>query len=167
MQDESQAGRGNKGNLLRRLTSESTREEQGHNFANLTGTLYREGMSESSKISIENQAVGGAPTDNTMVNGVTEKAATSSMFSEQAKNNLGNFFTFTMGKGTGAKIDTQKEDEDNGENDDSETQVSLSKSTDENEASANMENGYLDQFRAVRTINKTVDGIQKFMTMTN
>ena len=64
----------------------------------------------------------------------------------------------------------QEEDQDKREIDGSESQVSLSSSTHENEAPADTENGYSDQFGAVRTINKTMDGLQqsrKFMTMTN
>ena len=47
--------------------------------------------------------------------------------------------------------------------------MSLNISTDENKESTNRENGYSDRFGAVRTINKTIDGIQysrEFMTMT-
>ena len=39
--------------------------------------------------------------------------------------------------------------------------MSLSSSTHENKASANKENGHSDRFGAVRTMNKTIDGIQQ------
>ena len=42
-----------------RLTSESTPVEQGHDFANSTTTLDRDGMSELSDISTENPAIAG------------------------------------------------------------------------------------------------------------
>ena len=52
-------GRGN-----RRLASESTPVEQGHDFATSTGTLDREEMSELSDISTEILATRRSPTDN-------------------------------------------------------------------------------------------------------
>ena len=79
-------------------------------------------------------------------------------------------FQFTMGKGTIDEVHTHKEDDDNGEIDESESQVRLSISTHEIEAFNNMKNGYMDQFSAVRTINKTLDGIQhsrEFMATEN
>ena len=47
--------------------------------------------------------------------------------------------------------------------------MSFNSSTQENEAHENTENGYSDQFGAVRTINKNIDGIQQsrqFTTLT-
>ena len=55
-----------------------------------------------SDISIENPALGGLPTDNTMMHEV--KA--SSLSSEGVKNTLGNLFLLTMGTGTGNEVDT-------------------------------------------------------------
>ena len=57
----------------RRLASESTPVEQGHDFATSTGTLDREEMSELSDISTERVASRRSPTDNTMMAGGTEK----------------------------------------------------------------------------------------------
>ena len=168
--DENQAGRGSEKSGNRRLTSESTPIEQGHDFATSTGTLDREEMSELSDISTENTAAAGSPTDNSMLHGVTGKVVTFSSFSERVKNTLRNFFPFIMGMGTGDEVDTQEEDEDNEENQDFESQVSLNSSTHENEASTNMETVYSDRFGAVTTINQTIDGMQRsreFMTMTN
>ena len=85
----------------RRLASESTPVEQGHDFATSTGTLDREEMSELSDISTEIVATRRSPTDNTMMAGGTEKQTTSSSFSERMRNTLGNIFPFTMGVGTG------------------------------------------------------------------
>ena len=128
-------------------------------------------MPELSNISTENAAAAGSPTDNTMMRGVPDKVVTSSSFSERVKNTLGNFFPFTMGTGTGDEVDTQeeKEDKDELEVDDFEFQVSLNSSTHENEASTNIKTGYLDRLGAVRTISKTIDGMQRlrdFMTRT-
>ena len=89
-QVEDQAGRGIEGNGTRRLTSESTHLEQGHDFPSLTSTIYREVMSELSNISIENPAVGASPTDNSHMHGVPEKAARSSSFSDRFKKTLEN-----------------------------------------------------------------------------
>ena len=83
---------------------------------------------------------------------------------------MGNFFPFTMGTGTSDEVDTQEEEEDTQKIDDFESHVSLNSSTHESEASTNMETGYWDRFGAVRTINKTIDEMQRsreFMTMTN
>ena len=55
----------------RRLASESTPVEQGHDFATSTGTLDREEMSELSDISTEVTATRRSPTDNTMMAGGT------------------------------------------------------------------------------------------------
>ena len=84
-QDENQAGCGIEGNGIRVLTCEPTPVEQGHDFATSTGILDREELSELSDISIENPAVGGSPTDNNMMYGVTDKSATSSSFSERER----------------------------------------------------------------------------------
>ena len=80
----------------RRLASESTPVEQGHDFATSTGKLDREEMSELSDISTEIAATRRSPTDNTMMAGGTEKQTTSSSFSERMRNTLGNIFPFTM-----------------------------------------------------------------------
>ena len=69
--------------------------------------------------------MGGSPTNDTMMHGVTEKAATSSLFSERVKNKLGNFFPFTMGTGTGDEPHTNEEDKSMRAIDDSGSQVSL------------------------------------------
>ena len=66
-------------------------------------------MSELS-ISTENSAAAGSHTDNTMTHGVTEKAAKISSFSEKVKNNLRNFFPFTMEAVRGDEMDTQEEE---------------------------------------------------------
>ena len=66
----------------RRLASEYTPVEQGHDFATSTGTLDRDEMSELSDISTEIVATRRSPTDNTMMAGGTEKQTTSSSFSE-------------------------------------------------------------------------------------
>ena len=65
-----------------------------------------------------------------------------------------------MGTETDDEVDTQEEEEDNGETDNFESQVNLDSSTQKYEASINKENGFSDRFVAVRTINKTIDGIQ-------
>ena len=106
-------------------------------------------MSELSNVLIQNTEVGRKPTDNTMMRGVAEKAASSSRFLERLKNTLGNFFPLTIGTGTGNEVDTQEENEVNRENDESESQVGLSNSTQENEAPANTELGYSDRFVSV------------------
>ena len=111
-------------------------------------------MSEMCVIPIENSAIGYSPTYHTMMHGVTEKAATSSSFSERVKNPLRCFFPFTMGKGTVDEVDPQEEEEHNGENDDFESQVGLISSTHENQAPTNMETGDWDLFGAVRTITR-------------
>ena len=64
-----------------------------------------------------------------MMHGVTEKPATSSSFSERRKNNLGNFFPFTMGTGIGDEAETQEEEENDDEQDDFGSQISLNSST--------------------------------------
>ena len=69
----------------RRLASESTPVEQGHDFATSTGTLDREEMSD---ISTEIAATRRSPTDNTMMVGGTEKQTTSSSFSERMRKHL-------------------------------------------------------------------------------
>ena len=66
-------------------------------------------MSELSDISTENPATAGLPTDNTMMHGVTERAAMSSSFSERVKNTVENFFPFIIVTVTGNEVDTQKE----------------------------------------------------------
>ena len=69
------------------ITSESTSVEQDHDFAISTGTPDREEMSELSDIPTENPAaaVEGSSPDNTMIHGVTEKAATSYLTSERVE----------------------------------------------------------------------------------
>ena len=82
----------------RRLASESTPVEQGHDFATSTGTLDREEMSELSDISTEIAATRRSPTDNNLMAGGTGKQTTSSSFSERMKNTFGNIFPFTIGR---------------------------------------------------------------------
>ena len=105
-------------------------------------------------------------TDNTMMNGVTEKPATSSSLSEKVKNTLGNFFPFTMGTGTGDESETQEEEGDEDEQDDFGSQVSLNSSTQENDAYTDRETGSMDRFGVVRTISKTRGQSGDFMTIT-
>ena len=127
-------------------------------------------MSELSDISTENVATTRSPTDNTMMHGVTEKPATSSSFSERARNTLGNFFPFTMGTDTGDEAETQEEEEDDEEQDDFGSQVSLNSSTQENDAYTNRKSGSMDRFGVVKTIRKTRNGSGQsgdFVTMTN
>ena len=127
-------------------------------------------MSKLSDISTENVATTRSPTDNTMMHGVTEKPATSSSFSERVKNNLGNFFPFTMGSGKGDEAETQEEEEHDDEQDDFGSQVSLNRSTQENDAYTNRETGSTDRYGVVRTISKTTNGSNQsgdFVTMTN
>ena len=138
----------------RRLASESTPVEQGHDFATSTGTLDREQMSELSHISTEIVATRRSPTDNTMMAGWTEKLTTSSSFSERMRNTLGNI---TMGKGTGNEGESQEEEEDEEEQVDFGSQVSLNSSTQENEAYVERETGTMDKFGVVRTISKEVN----------
>ena len=90
--DENQAERGMEQNGNKKLKSESTPVEQGHDFATSTGTLDREEMSEMSDISTENAAAAGSSSDNTMMRRVTDKVVTFSSFSERVKNTLGVFF---------------------------------------------------------------------------
>ena len=168
--DEKQDGQGPEGRGNRILASESTPAEQGRDFATSTWTLDREEMSELSDISTENVATTGSPTDNIMMHGMTEKPATSSLFSERVKNTSGNFFPFTMGTGTGDEAENQEEEEDDDEQDDFGSQVSLNSSTQENDAYTDRETGPMDQFHVVRTISKTTNGSGQsgyFVTMTN
>ena len=138
----------------RRLASESTPVEQGHDFATSTGTLDREEMSELSDISTEIATTRRSPTDNTMMAGGTGKQTTSSSFSERMKNTFGNIFPFTMGVGTGNEGESQEEEEDEDEQVDFGSQVSLNCSTQENEAYVERETGTKDKFGVVRTISK-------------
>ena len=140
----------------RRLASESTPVEQGHDFATSTGTLDREEMSELTDISTEIVATRRSPTDNTMMAGGTEKQTTSSSFSERMRNTLGNIFPFTMGGGAGNGGESQ-EKEDEEEQVDFGSQVSLNSSTQENEAYVGRETGTMDKFGVVRTISKEVN----------
>ena len=140
----------------RRLASESTPVEQGHDFATSTGTLDREEMSELSDISTEIAATRRSPTDNTMMAGGTEKQTTSSSFPERMSNTLGNIFSFTMGGGAGKEGESQKE-EDEEDQVDFGSQVSLNSSTQENEAYVERETGIMDKFGVVRTISKEVN----------
>ena len=141
----------------RRLASESTPVEQGHDFATSTGTLDREEMSELSDISTEIVATRRSPTDNTMMAGGTEKKTTSSSFSERKRNTLGNIFAFTMGAGTRNEGKSQEEEDDEEEQVDFGSQVSLNSSTQENEAYVERETGTMDKFGVVRTISKEVN----------
>ena len=117
----------------RRLASEPTPVEQGHDFATSTGTLDREEMSELSDISTEIAATRRSPTDNNMMASGNEKQTTSSSFSERMRNTSGNIFPFTMGGGAGNEGKSQEE-EDEEEQGDFGSQVSLNSSTQENEA---------------------------------
>ena len=135
----------------RRLASESTPVEQGHDFATSTGTLDREEMSELSDISTEIAATRRSPTDNTMMAGGTGKQTTSSSFSERMKNTFGIIFPFTMGGGAGNERESQEE-EDEEEQGDFGSQVSLNSSIQENEAYVGRETGIMDKFGVVRGI---------------
>ena len=153
----------------RRLASESTPVEQGHDFATSTGTLDREEVSELSDISTEIAATRRSPTDNTMMAGGTKKQTTPSSFSERKRNTLGNIFPFTMGGGTGNEGESQEE-EDEEEQVDCGSQVSLNSSTQENEAYVGRETGTMDKFGVVRTISKEVNTpgqSRDFAIMTN
>ena len=68
-------------------------------------------MSELSDILTENPVAAGSPIKNTMINGLTERVATSSSFSERVENTLRNFFPFTVGTVTGDELDTHIEEE--------------------------------------------------------
>ena len=140
----------------RRLASESTPVEQGHDFATSTGALDREEMSELSDISTEIATTRRSPTDNTMMAGGTEKQTTSSSFSERMRNTLGNIFPFTMGGGAGNEGESQEE-EDEEKQVDFGSQVSLNNSTQENEAYVEKETGNMDKFGVVRTISKEIN----------
>ena len=131
-ENEEMHGPDRRGN--RRLASESTPVEQGHDFATSTGTLDREEKSELSDISTEIVTTRRSPTDNTMMADVTEKQTTSSSFTERMKNILGNIFPFTMGVGTGNEGEPQEEEEDDDEQVEFGSQVSLNSSIQENEA---------------------------------
>ena len=137
----------------RRLASEPTPVEQGHDFATSTGTLDGEEMSEMSDISTEVAETRRSPTDNTMMAGGTGKQTTSSSFSERMKNTFGNIFPFTMGGGAGNEVESQKE-EDEEEQGDFGSQVSLNSSIQENEAYVGRETGTMDKFGVVTTISK-------------
>ena len=138
----------------RRLASESTPVEQGHDFATSTGTLDREEMSELSDISTEVATTRRSPTDNTMMASGTGKQITSSSFSERMKNTLGNFFPFSMGGGAGNDGESQEDEEDEEEQGDFGSQVSLNSSIQENEAYVGRETGTMDKFGVVTTISK-------------
>ena len=68
-------------------------------MANSTGANDQEEISKLSDTLTENPAVSGSPTDNTIMHGVTEKAARFSSFLERVKNTLGNLFPSTLGMG--------------------------------------------------------------------
>ena len=138
----------------RRLASESTPVEQGHDFATSTGTLDREEMSELSDISTEVAATRRSPTDNTMMASGTGKQTTSSSFSERLKNTLGNFFPFSMGGGAGNDGESQEDEEDEEEQGDFGSQVSLNSSIQESEAHVGRETGTMDKLGVVTTISK-------------
>ena len=137
----------------RRLASESTPVEQGHDFATSTGTLDREEMSELSDISTEVTATRRSPTDNTMMASGTGKQTTSSSFSERMKNTFGNIFPFSMGGGAGNDGESQEE-EDEEEQGDFGSQVSLNSSIQESEAHVGRETRTMDKFGVVTTISK-------------
>ena len=140
----------------RRLASESTPVEQGHDFATSTGTLDQEEMSVLSDISNEIVGTRISPTDNTMMAGGSEKQTTSSSFSERMRNTLGNIFPFTMGVGTGNEGESQEEEDKAGQVDFG-SQVNLNSSTQENEAYVERETGTMDKFGVVRAISKEVN----------
>ena len=168
--DENQEIHGPKGRGNRRLAKESTPVDQGQDFAISTGTLDREEMSELSDISTEIVSTRRSPSDNTMMAGVTEKQATSSLFSERVKNTLGNIFPFTMGADTGDEVESQEEEEDDEEQADFGSQVSLNSLTQENETYTDRGTGTMDQFGVVRTISKTTNTSgqsRDFVSMTN
>ena len=149
----------------RRLASESTPVEQGHDFATSTGTLDREEMSELSDISTEIAATRRSPTDNTMMAGGTGKQTTSSSFSERMKNTFGNIFPFLLGNER-----ESQEEEDEEEQGDFGSQVSLNSSIQENEAYVGRETGTMDKFGVVTTISKeanTPGQSKDFAIMTN
>ena len=150
----------------RRLASESTPVEQGHDFATSTGTLDREEMSELSDISTEVAATRRSPTDNTMMASGTGKQTTSSSFSERMKNTFGNIFPFSMGGGAGNDGESQEE-EDEEEQGDYGSQVSLNSSVQESEAHVGRETGTTDKFGVVTTISKEANtpGQSKDFTM--
>ena len=153
----------------RRLASESTPVEKGHDFATSTGTLDREEMSELSDISTEVATTRRSPTDNTMMAGGTGKQTTSSSFSERMKNTFGNIFPFTMGGGAGNEVESHEE-EDEEEQGDFGSQVSLNSSIQENEAYVGRETGTMDKFGVVTTISKeanTPGQSKDFAIMTN
>ena len=139
----------------KRLVSESTPVEQGHDFATSTGTLDREEMSELSDISTEIVATRRSPTGNTMMAGGSGNQTTSSSFSERVKNTFGNIFPFTMGVGTGNEGESQEEEEDKDEQVDFGSQVSLNSSNQENEAYVERETGTMDKFGVVRAKTQT------------
>ena len=143
----------------RRLASESTPVEQGHDFATSTGSL-----------STEIVATRRSPTVNTMMAGVMEKHTTSSSFSENMKNTFGNFFPFTMGVGTENEGESQEEEEDDEEQVNFGSQVSLNSSTQENEAYVGRETGTMNKFGVMTTISKeanTPGQSRGFAIMTN
>ena len=150
----------------RRLASESTPVEQGHDLAISTGTLDREEMSELSDISTEVATTRRSPTDNTMMAGGTGKQTTSSSFSERMKNTFGNIFPFSMGGGAGNDGESQEE-EDEEEQGDYGSQVSLNSSIQEGEAHIERETGNTDKFGVVTTISKEANtpGQSKDFTM--
>ena len=167
---ESEEMHGPDGSGNRRLASESTPVEQGHNFATSTGTLDREEMSELYDISTEIVATRRSSADNTMMADVTERQTTSSSFTERMKNTLGNIFPFTMGVGTGNEGESQESEEDDDEQVDFGSQVSLNSSTQENVAYVERETGTMNKFGVVRTISKdanTTGQSRSFAIMTN
>ena len=134
----------------RRLASESTPVEQGHDFA--TSTDFA--SFELSDISTEVAATRRSPTDKTMMASGTGKQTTSSSFSERMKNTLGNFFPFSMGGGAGNDGESQEDEEDEEEQGDFGSQVSLNSSIQESEAHVGRETGTMDKFGVVTTISK-------------
>ena len=168
--DENQEVHGPEGRGNRRLASKSTPLEQGQDFATSTGTLNREEMSELSDISTEIVASRRSPTDNTMMEGVAEKQATSASFSERVKNTFENIFPFSMGAGTSDEGESHEEEEDDDERVDFGSQVSLNSSTQENEAYTDRGTGTMDLFGVVWTISKTTNTSGQsgdFVSMTN
>ena len=92
-------GRVTEENGFRRLTSESTPVEQGHDFATQTGTLGREELLGLSDLSIDNPGVGGSPTDKHHDAWVDRENVNVFFFVfGTSKEHIGNF-PYTMGTG--------------------------------------------------------------------
>ena len=117
----------------RRLASESTPVEQGHDFATSTGTLDREEMSELSDISTEVTATRRSPTDNTMMASGIGKQTTSSSFSERMKEHLRKHLSIQHGRRSRKRWGVQRKRMKRSKGDFG-SQVSLNSSIQESEA---------------------------------